>query len=93
MVVPVDDQPKLDLAGLTAYLAGQRDVLAAYLYGSVARGQANGLSDVDVAVLFAADLDRETIAERQVSLMTELDHFCRKQARPPHGGAHASPGR
>ncbi len=41
----------VDLDGMTAYLARQPDVDAAYLYGSVARGQANVLSDVDIAVL------------------------------------------
>ena len=81
MIAPMDDQPQLDLAGLTAYLAGQRDVLAAYLYGSVARGQANRLSDVDVAVLLAADLDRETIAERQVALMIELERFADREVQ------------
>ena len=77
----MDDQPQPDPAGLTAYLAGQRDVLAAYLYGSVARGQANRLSDVDVAVLFAAGLDRAAIAERQVALMAGLDRFADREVQ------------
>ena len=77
----MDDQPQLDLAGLMAYLAGQRDILAAYLCGSVARGQANRLSEVDVAVRFAADLDRETIAERQVALMARLDRYADREVQ------------
>ncbi len=35
---------------LTRYLAGRRDVLFAYLFGSYAEGRAGGLSDIDVAV-------------------------------------------
>jgi predicted nucleotidyltransferase len=81
MIPSMDDQPQLDLIGLPAYLAGQRDMVAVYLYGSVARGQANGLSDVDLAVLFAADLDRETIAERQVALMTDLARFADREVQ------------
>ncbi len=80
-MAPMNDQPRVDLAGLTAYLAGQRDVLAAYLYGSVARGQANGLSDVDVAVLLTADLNREALVERQVVLMAELDRFADREVQ------------
>jgi predicted nucleotidyltransferase len=77
----MDDQPKLDLAGLTDYLARQEDILAAYLYGSVARGQANCLSDVDVAVLLAADPDLQAVVERQMMLMTHLDHFSDRQVQ------------
>jgi uncharacterized protein len=81
MMAPIDDQPRLDLAGLTAYLTGQSDVLAAYLYGSVARGQANSLSDVDVAVLLTADLDQEALLERQVSLMADLACFADREVQ------------
>lgn len=77
----MDDQPKLDLAGLTDYLARQDDILAAYLYGSVARGQANCLSDVDVAVLLAAGPDHQAVVERQMMLMTHLDHFSDRQVQ------------
>lgn len=38
-------------------LQAQEDVLVAYLFGSVARRRAGPLSDVDVAVLLAADGD------------------------------------
>ena len=40
---------------LRAVLAGRGDVVAAYLFGSVARGTATPTSDVDVAILFAAE--------------------------------------
>jgi predicted nucleotidyltransferase len=38
-------------------LEGREDVLVAYLFGSVARGRAGPLSDVDVAILLAEDGD------------------------------------
>lgn len=38
---------------LASELAGESDVVAAYLFGSTARGQAQGVgSDVDIGVLF-----------------------------------------
>ena len=40
--------------------AGRRDVVAAYLFGSVARGDARADSDVDVAVLLAAGEPADT---------------------------------
>ena len=43
---------------LRASLSGRGDVLSAYLFGSVARGTATAASDVDVAVLVAADPPR-----------------------------------
>ena len=36
-------------------LAGRGEVVAAYLFGSVARGTATPASDIDVAILFVAD--------------------------------------
>jgi predicted nucleotidyltransferase len=43
---------------LRSLLAPHGDVVAAYLFGSVARGTARSTSDVDVAVLLAADPPR-----------------------------------
>ena len=43
---------------LRASLSARGDVLSAYLFGSVARGTATSASDVDVAVLLAADPPR-----------------------------------
>ncbi len=45
---------------LRDYFAGRRDVVAAYLFGSVARGDARADSDVDVAVLLAAGEPADT---------------------------------
>jgi predicted nucleotidyltransferase len=48
------------VAALQAFFAGTNEdlVAAAYLFGSVARGEARASSDVDVAVLYAKDPPR-----------------------------------
>ncbi len=53
-------------------LAGRGDVVAAYLFGSVARGTATPTSDVDVAILLAAD-PPSTIDGLQLGLEGELE--------------------
>jgi predicted nucleotidyltransferase len=57
---------------MAAILSQQEDVVAAYLFGSVARGQARPASDVDVAVLL--DLERSPLeqVERQLDLTEAL---------------------
>ena len=42
----ISNKAEADIEAMAAYLAGQPDVLAAYLFGSAARGQADQLSDV-----------------------------------------------
>lgn len=46
------------IAELQRYFAGRREVVAAWLFGSVARGDVRETSDVDVAVLFAGSKPR-----------------------------------
>jgi len=41
-----------DIKRLQNYFAGQKDVLAVYLYGSFAKGMTHKRSDLDIAVLF-----------------------------------------
>lgn len=53
-------------------LAAYDDVIAAYLFGSYARGTAGALADVDVAVLVAADLDDQRRFALQLDLMSAL---------------------
>jgi len=66
---------------LRALLAGHGDVIAAYLFGSVARGTARPTSDVDVGVLLAADpprtvdglgLELEGTLERGIGRRTQV---------------------
>ena len=64
-----------------AYLARQTDIVAAYLFGSVARGQTHALSDVDIAVLLDPDIDRQTSVERQLELMVMLDDIADREVQ------------
>lgn len=65
--------PGVDVADISAALAREGDVVAAYLFGSQARGQAGPLSDIDVAVLLDPDLGKQAAVERQLDLMVALD--------------------
>ncbi len=76
-----ENAPQVDLAGLATYFAGQADVIAAYLFGSLARGQAGPMSDVDIAVLLDASMDDEAIVERQLELMMALDRFADREVQ------------
>ncbi len=58
---------------LVAYFAAQPDVVAAYLFGSVAQGRARPRSDVDIAVLLAASLDEEARFDRRLRLGCEAE--------------------
>ena len=49
------------LAELIDWAQGQPEILAPYLYGSHAEGRANGLSDIDVAVLVRDNLSRQEL--------------------------------
>ena len=57
---------------LRSLLTPHADVVAAYLFGSVARGTARPTSDVDVAVLLAAD-PPHTLDGLQFGLEGELE--------------------
>lgn len=67
--------PTLDENGLAAFLATQPDVIAAYLFGSLAEGRATSHSDVDTAILFTDASDPLAIGDRQLQLMGELERF------------------
>ena len=41
----------LDIPSIKSEIAGFPEIILAYLFGSYARGQANGMSDVDIAIL------------------------------------------
>lgn len=57
-------------------LAGHGDVVAAYLFGSVARGTATPTSDVDVAVLFA-NAPSQTVEGLGLGLEGEMERRLR----------------
>ena len=77
----MQDALTVDIDGMAGFLAEQPDVVAAYLYGSVARGQANALSDVDVAVLLQPGLDNESAVERQLELAVALSRFSNREVQ------------
>jgi predicted nucleotidyltransferase len=54
------------------------DVVAVYLFGSTAREQAHALSDVDVAVLFVAELPASTVFARSLEIGTILEDTLRQ---------------
>jgi predicted nucleotidyltransferase len=61
------------MPSLLEYLAAQPDVVAVYLFGSVAQGRARPQSDVDIAVLLAADLDEEACFNRRLRMGWEVE--------------------
>ena len=57
---------------LRAFFAGRSDVQVAYLIGSVARGEAGPMSDLDVAVLLGEGLDVPERMSVQLDLLSRL---------------------
>ncbi len=73
------DLPTLDQARLRAFLAAQPDIVAAYLFGSLAEGRATPGSDVDIAVLLRDDADAAVGGERHLALMGALEQFADRE--------------
>ena len=59
-------------AALSEELAAEPGVVAAYLFGSVARGTAGPLSDIDVALLLADPREDGSVCDRT------MDTLCRR---------------
>jgi uncharacterized protein len=57
---------------LTEFFISVDLVKVAYLFGSTVRGEANCLSDVDIAVLFDKSLSKEEAFDFQLKLIGEL---------------------
>jgi uncharacterized protein YutE (UPF0331/DUF86 family)/predicted nucleotidyltransferase len=62
----------IDLDSLIDYFKGHPDIRFALLYGSLAKGKANPLSDLDVAVFFQNGLTREHLGDRQIEITCDL---------------------
>jgi len=58
---------------IQAALMDSADVVAVYLFGSVARGLSHALSDVDVAVLLGGDLTEAEMFARVLEIGVRLD--------------------
>ncbi len=80
--------PTLDEAGLVAFLATQPDIVAAYLFGSMAQGRAAAHSDIDIAVLLSripdgVVCDGEILptgaTDRRLALMAEFRRFANRE--------------
>lgn len=55
-------------------------VLAAYLFGSQAKGAANKYSDVDIAVLFDVQLKPEEYTDKQIAIMNNISQALNREA-------------
>jgi len=60
-------------AALCRYFANQADVVAGYVFGSIAQGRTRPSSDVDVAVLLSDGLDGGTRFARRLRLGAEVE--------------------
>lgn len=69
----------INLEDIRRFLSTQPDVIAAYLFGSVARGKAGPRSDIDIAVLLEEDLEPFERFERRLRLMADLEALCRSE--------------
>jgi len=67
---PILDELATTLRG---YFASQADVVAGYVFGSMAQGRARASSDVDVAVLLSDSLDGGTRFMRRLRLGAEVE--------------------
>lgn len=70
-----------DSEAIAAYFAGQSDVVAAYLLEPAARGQADRLSDVDIAVLLDVRLGATESAGRQLRIMGDLEEYANREVQ------------
>lgn len=55
-----------------AFLEGQESVRVAYLFGSLAKGRAGHLSDVDIAVLLDEHLDKQESFDLRLRLINGM---------------------
>ncbi len=60
------------LQKLAVHFTGRKEVVAVYLFGSYARGKADHLSDLDIALLLRPDLPREAMWRLGLRLDVEV---------------------
>lgn len=65
------------IAELLSYFAGLPSVRFACLFGSHARGQANALSDVDIAVLLDKSLDKNQRFDLRLDMTADVSRILR----------------
>ncbi len=68
---PQSDLEKLEHK-LSEFFSSVDSVTVAYLFGSTVRGETNGLSDIDIAVLFDETLTKKEAFDLQLELIGEL---------------------
>jgi len=78
---PIQMLSEIDIQRIKNYLSKQPDVILAYLFGSVARGKADSLSDIVFAVLLEDGLSPETYLERQLQILIDLDQLTKQNAQ------------
>jgi uncharacterized protein len=54
------------------YMVKEKGILCVYLFGSAASGKENRFSDIDIAVLFDDNVDRQSYCEHALSVMDGL---------------------
>ena len=74
-VVTISDRQKENLA---QFFASQSEVMLAYLFGSLARGDSHALSDIDIAVLLSGAPDKMQCFDASLKLMAELSRLLHK---------------
>ncbi|MBE3571567.1 MAG: nucleotidyltransferase domain-containing protein [Moorella humiferrea] len=75
-------EARLDKAianAIIEYLNQCQDVVAAYLFGSCARGTGRERSDIDVAVLFAGNEDKLHRFDRRLEIIVDLERVTGKK--------------
>lgn len=67
---------------IARYLEKQDDIVAAYLFGSQARGTQRDKSDIDVAVLFSSEGDKLARFDRRLEIIIALERVLYFDLKP-----------
>lgn len=71
---------KTDIQLLSDFFQSKKEILFAYIFGSLAKGKTNSLSDIDIAVYIFKDLIRRknSVYGYRASLLTDLLSLLRR---------------